>query len=67
MPISSSLKLLYSFAQLPQNCDSLLRNGVHLYSAAIMFKSGREIERNIAFSLLKLLLLHKMGYNYIRR
>ena len=59
MPISSSLKLLYSFAQLPQNCDSLLRNGVHLYSAAIMFKSGRETERNIAFSLLKLLLLHK--------
>lgn len=53
MPIISSLKLLYSFSLLPENCSLFIRKGIALLSTSVMVLSSRQIEKELAFHLLK--------------
>ena len=56
MPNSSSLKLLHSFSALPENCGLFMNKGIALLSTSIMVLSPRQIEKELAFHLLKSLI-----------
>lgn len=53
MPVSSSLKLLHSFSLLPENCSLFISKGITLLSTSVMVLSSRQIEKELAFHLLK--------------
>ena len=53
MPISSSLKLFHSFSLLPENCSLFMSKGIALLSTSVMVLSSRQIEKELAFHLLK--------------
>ena len=53
MPISSSLKVFHSFSLLPENCSLFMGKGIPLLSTSIMVLSSRQIEKELAFQLLK--------------
>lgn len=53
MPVSSSLQLLHSFSALPENCSLFMSKGIALLSTSIMILSTRQVEKELAFDLLK--------------
>lgn len=57
MPVSSSLKLLHSFSALPENFSLFKSKGFALLSTSIVVLSPQQIEKELAFFLLKDLLL----------
>ena len=59
MPISSLLKLFLAYGQLPSNCTVFLQEGIFLYALSIMFQSSRDDEKQLAFSVVKMLSLHQ--------
>jgi len=58
MPISSTLKLLLMYGQVPGNCGIFLREGVYLYAHSVMFTSTRSIEKQLAFAVMLMLSLY---------
>ena len=59
MPVISVLKLFLAYGQLPSNCIVFLQEGIFLYALSIMFQSSRDDEKQLAFSVVKMLSLHQ--------
>lgn len=61
LPTTSLFKLIIEFSRIPKNCDIFLKEGIFLYSIAVFYESGRPIEKNLAFSVMKVLVSHKLN------
>ena len=55
MPISSSLRLILSFCQLPENRRVILKEGILLLAVSTAVLSRRPLEKNLAFQVIKIL------------
>lgn len=59
MPTSSLLKLLLAYGQLPSNRSLYLAEGVFLFATKIAFQSSRDIEKKLAYAVIKMLAFHQ--------
>lgn len=59
IPTSSLLKLLLAYGQLPSNCSLYLAEGVFLFVTKIAFQSSRNIEKKLAYAVIKMLAFHQ--------
>ena len=59
MPVSSLLKLLYMYGQIPKNSELFLQEGVFYYAYSVLFQSPRAMEKRLAFSVILMLSSHQ--------
>ena len=59
MPTSSLLRLLLAYGQLPSNRSLYLAEGVFLFATKIAFQSSRDIEKKLAYAVIKMLACHE--------